>query len=193
MSARHRVGPDTVVHFSYWLFDEDGELVEESVPETLSFLFGYGQINPALEGCLEGLASGERRRVKLPEDAFGSRDPSAIIEVERQELPEETCVGDEFDADHEQFGPISLKVLELDDERALLDGNHPLAGQAAWVEVCVEAVRPASSGELHLATEDLEARSAAPESLLPGSRLVQRPPAGAAPFTPLPPPTKTRH
>jgi FKBP-type peptidyl-prolyl cis-trans isomerase SlyD len=187
MSARHRVGPDTVVHFSYWLFDEDGELVERSESPPLSFLFGYGQVNPVLEGCLEGLAAGEQRRVKLPKDAFGSRDPSAIIEVARQELPVGAAVGDEFEADHDELGPVSLKVLDLDDERAVLDGNHPLAGQAALVEVRVEAVRPATSAELHLAQEDLETRAMAPECLLPGSRLVQRPPASATP-----PPFATR-
>lgn len=168
------------MHFSYLLFDEDGELVEESEPATLSFLFGYGQINPALEGCLEGLGAGEQRRAKLPKDAFGARDPSAIIEVDRQELPAETRVGDEFEADHDQLGPVSLKVLDLDDERAVLDGNHPLAGQSALVEVRVEGVRPATLVELQLAAEDVEARSVPSESLLPGHRLVQRPPAPAA-------------
>lgn len=163
------------MHFSYRLFDEDGELVEQSEPETLSFLFGYGQINPDLERCLEGLCAGEGRRVRLPKDAFGSRDPSAIIEVDRQELPAGTDLGDEFDAEHEQLGSVSLKVIELDAERAVLDANHPLAGQAAWVEVKVEAVRVATSVESLLATEDLEARAVPAERLLPGSRLVQRP------------------
>jgi FKBP-type peptidyl-prolyl cis-trans isomerase SlyD len=170
----HQVGPDTVVHFSYRLFDEDGELVEESDPRLpLSVLFGYGQLNPPLEQALEGLRAGEDRRVSLPKEAFGRRDPNAIIEVHRDELPPGTEVGDEFDADHEELGAVSLKVLDLDAERAVLDGNHPLAGQATSVEVAVEGVRPASSSEIFLAVQDLEARQAEPETLLPRSRLLQ--------------------
>lgn len=174
MSPNHQVGPDTVVHFSYRLFDEDGELVEESDPRLpLSILFGYGQLSLPLERALEGLRAGEQRRVTLPRDAFGERDPDAIIEVARQELPADTEVGDEFDADDDALGVVSLKVLDIDDDRVVLDRNHPLAGQKASVEVTVDGVRPAASAEIFLAVQDLESRQGEPETLLPSSRLLQ--------------------
>jgi FKBP-type peptidyl-prolyl cis-trans isomerase SlyD len=174
MSRRHQVGPDTVVHFTYRLFDEDGELVEESDPTLpLSILFGYGQVSPPLEQALEGLCAGEEKRVLLPKNAFGDRDPSAIIEVGRQEVPEGTEVGDEFDADDDELGVVSLKVLDIDHERVVLDRNHPLSGQRATLEIRVENVRPAASSELFLAAQDLEARQGEPETLLPSSRLLQ--------------------
>jgi FKBP-type peptidyl-prolyl cis-trans isomerase SlyD len=162
------------VHFSYRLFDEDGELVEESDPRLpLSILFGYGQVSPPLERALEGLRAGEAKRVLLPKNAFGDRDPSAIIEVARQEVPEDAEVGDEFDADDDERGVVTLKVLELDEERAVLDRNHPLSGQRASVEVRLESVRPASASEIFLAVQDLEERAREPETLLPSSRLLQ--------------------
>jgi FKBP-type peptidyl-prolyl cis-trans isomerase 2 len=176
MAARHQVGPDTVVHFSYRLFDEEGELVEESDPKVpLSFLYGYGQLSPLLESSLLGLFAGDRRRTTLPKDAFGLRDPEAIIEVARHELPENASVGDEFEAEHESAGAVSLVVLELTDEFAVLDANHPLASQAADIEVVVDAVRPALAVEVALAVEELEASPEPTDRLLPGSRLLQRP------------------
>lgn len=170
------VGPDTVVHFSYRLFDEEGDLVEQAEPSApLSFLFGYGQLHPALEASLEGLQAGETRRTKLPRDAFGLRDPSAIIEVARQELPPETAVGDEFEAESDDAGAVSLVVLELNDDLAVLDSNHPLAGQAALLEVRVDAVRAALAVEIELAEQDLASGDTEQQRLIPGSRLLKRP------------------
>lgn len=177
MASRYQAGPDTVVHFSYRLFDEEGDLVEQSPEDApLSFLFGYGQLNPALEASVEGLFPGEVRKQRLPRGVFGERDPSAIIEVARQELPAESALGDEFEAEHDELGMVSLVVLDLDDERAVLDANHPLAGQAATVEISVISVRPAESLEIALAEQDLDEARSESQRLLPGSRLLQRPP-----------------
>ncbi len=161
--SQHQVGPDTVVHFRYELRDEEGELVEVSEPGVeLSFLFGYGQLTPAFELAMEGLRPGERNEVLIPHtQAFGPRDPNAIIEVDRNELPEELAVGDEFEADHESGAALGLTVLEILDDRVVLDANHPLAGQNIKLSVMVDAVRPATSDEIAFAEEELDAAQTA--------------------------------
>ncbi len=175
-SELYQVGPDTVVHFSYRLFDEEQELVEGEDENVLSFLFGYGQLTPALEDALVGMQPGQQKRVKLPpERAFGPRDAEAVIEVDRTELPDDLSLGDEFRADGEGGQVVTLVVLDMDDERVVLDTNHPLAGQTVTLEVRVEAVRPALAQEIEEAIELLEARQTSATSLLPAAGLLRRP------------------
>src|SRR5688500_6588118 len=101
--AQYQVCPGTVVAFGYEIYDAEGDLVEASPPnEPMMFLCGYGELSPPLERALEGLSVGQVRRVRLsPEEAFGPRDPSLIIEVARDELPADVEPGDELDADRE--------------------------------------------------------------------------------------------
>jgi FKBP-type peptidyl-prolyl cis-trans isomerase SlyD len=170
-----QVGPGTVVHVSYQLFDAEGELVETSEGELeLAFLFGYGQLAPALEQALAGARVGEERRLKLtPRQAFGERDPEQILHVERAEFPPELAVGDEFEAEDESGDSRSLVVLEVTEDTVVLDSNHPLAGQAVTVSLQVEAVRPARGDEISAAEIALESLGFDGESLLPASRLVR--------------------
>ncbi len=175
-SGQFQVGPDTVVHFSYRLFDEEEELVEGADAEILSFLFGYGQLAPALEEAMLGMMPGQERSVRLPPArAFGARDPEAIIEVDRAEFPPDVAPGDEFRAEREGGGDVVLMVLDVDAERVMLDTNHPLAGQTITLQVRVEAVRPALHQEIEEAIELLEAGQTGATSLLPAAGLLRRP------------------
>jgi FKBP-type peptidyl-prolyl cis-trans isomerase SlyD len=45
-------------------------------------------------------------------------------------------------------GPNSFTIMELTDTGAVLDGNHPLAGQTLHFDVEVLEIRPASKEEL---------------------------------------------
>lgn len=167
-----------MVSFAYALFDAEGEKVEESGPgEPVSALVGFGEVAPALERALEGLSAGARREVTLrPQDAFGARDPKAIIEVDRADLPSDVAPGDELLAEREDgAGTVHLKVLELGEDLAVLDTNHPLSGQEVRLVVDMVAVRPATEEELNSAAERLAhgpKETRAP--LLPAERLLRR-------------------
>ena len=45
-------------------------------------------------------------------------------------------------------GPNSFTIMELTDTGAVLDGNHPLAGQTLRFDVEILEIRPASKEEL---------------------------------------------
>jgi FKBP-type peptidyl-prolyl cis-trans isomerase SlyD len=45
-------------------------------------------------------------------------------------------------------GPVSVTVIELNDEFAVIDGNHPLAGVRLNFAVEVAAVREATESEM---------------------------------------------
>lgn len=173
--TQYSVGPQMRVAFGYRLFDAEDELVEASgIDDGFEILFGYAQLSPELEQALEGARSGQTRSVRLKaEQAFGRRDPDALIEVTLSELPEGVQVGDELEAENEAGESVLLKVLEVEADFAVLDANHPLAEQDIRLELIVEDVWPATSEEL----AEAEALIAADDSaLLAVSSLLRRPP-----------------
>jgi FKBP-type peptidyl-prolyl cis-trans isomerase SlyD len=172
-----QAGPGTVVALSYELYDAEGELVEASDEAPVEVLLGFGEASPALERALEGLSAGDERTVSLsPDEAFGPRDPDAFIQVDRAELPEGVAVGDELQADRENGGGVvPLKVVEISDEVAVLDTNHPLAGQRVKLRARVLSVRPATEAEMGRAAERLSRDPGPGEgALLPAERLLRR-------------------
>lgn len=131
----------------YRLTGPDGdELVNtfNDKPATLSL--GSGELSPALEARLLGLAEGTRTVIQLePGEAFGPRNPEMIQKVAlsllRQlgDLNETWSVGDvvQFPTPDGQ-GSFAGVIREMDPaatEWALFDFNHPLAGQSVSFEV----------------------------------------------------------
>ena len=110
-------------------------------PATLSL--GQGQLSPAIEQRLIGLAEGARAAFDLPAGAaFGMRNPELIQRVRRSLLLElgdpevEYTVGDvvEFPTPDGQ-GRYAGVVRETAVESLLFDFNHPLAGLPVRFEV----------------------------------------------------------
>ena len=140
-----QVGPEMWVRLRVLIHDAEGAPVQDE-PSEASFVFGYAALLPALEQAIEGLPEGGRKSVTLkPEDAFGRRDPKAVLEVLRDEFPEDVAEGDVFDADEDEGpeaagGPVVLRVLEVTPESVILDRNHPLAGQKVRFDVEVVEV-----------------------------------------------------
>src|SRR5574343_1030919 len=115
-------------------------------PATLSL--GAGQLAPAIEARLIGLAEGAHTRFELAAgEAFGERNPEMLQRVKRallEELgdPDQTySVGDvvEFPTP-DGTGRYAGLVREVGEDWLLFDFNHPLAGQPGSVEVQIIGV-----------------------------------------------------
>jgi FKBP-type peptidyl-prolyl cis-trans isomerase SlyD len=158
--------------------DAEGAPVQDE-PSEIAFVFGYAALLPALESSLEGLPRGARKSVTLKaEDAFGKRDPQAVLEVLRDEFPEDVAEGDVFDAEEagDQAGsvsPVLLRVLSVTPDSVILDRNHPLAGQRVRFDVEVLEVRPAEPEEISAAEAALQGPSPPEEPLIPAARLLR--------------------
>jgi FKBP-type peptidyl-prolyl cis-trans isomerase SlpA len=113
-------------------------------PATL--LMGSGQLAPALENALIGLPQGTHTTIDLPAGAaFGERNPDMIQRVSLKLLKAEAELGAEFEVgDLVEFnvakGRMAGTIIRFDDEAAVMDFNHPLAGQAVAFEVKLIAV-----------------------------------------------------
>jgi FKBP-type peptidyl-prolyl cis-trans isomerase SlyD len=160
------------------IHDAEGAPVQDE-PSEASFVFGFGALVPALEAALEGTPEGARKSITLaPEDAFGARDPKAVLEVLRDEFPDDVAEGDVFDADEDDGpdapgGRVVLRVLEVGPETVILDRNHPLAGQKVRFDVEVLEVRPAADDEISAAEAAVAERPEAEEPLIPAASLLR--------------------
>jgi FKBP-type peptidyl-prolyl cis-trans isomerase SlpA len=148
-STVNRIQAGSFLTLHYRLAGPDGADVINTFggkPATLSL--GTGQLSPALESRLIGLAEGAHQAFDLPAgDAFGPRNPELLQRVRLSLLHE---IGD-ADAtygpgDVVQFptpdgqGTYSGVVREQGPDWLLFDFNHPLAGHAVRFEVRVLGV-----------------------------------------------------
>ncbi len=114
-------------------------------PATLQI--GSGQWAPGIENALLGRAEGERFSFDLvAADAYGDRNADLIQWVSRQTVDQNAEPGTEFEAgDVVEFvapngGRYSGVLKQLNDDAALFDFNHPLAGANLHVEVALLGV-----------------------------------------------------
>ncbi len=121
----------------YRLVANDGvEIVSTFSSNPATILLGQGQLAPKLEECLLGLPEGIERSFDLaPENAFGVRNEDLIRRVSKATLAENSApdmhytIGDLVDFAAPSGGRFAGVLLQMDEESALFDFNHPLAGQ----------------------------------------------------------------
>ena len=143
------VEPSSFLTLHYRLSGPQGDVVSTfgGPPATLSL--GAGELSPAAEQRLIGLAEGTHTRFDIPAgEAFGERNPDMIQWLPRKELdslgdPQERyAVGDVIHLPtpdgQGQFAAVVQAVRE--DGALRLDFNHPLAGQPVTFEVQVIGV-----------------------------------------------------
>ena len=77
------IGDGAVVHLEYILTDDGGKVIESNKgKDPLVYTQGRGQIIHGLEKALLGMHEGETKHVTVPpEEAYGAKDPQAIIEL----------------------------------------------------------------------------------------------------------------
>jgi FKBP-type peptidyl-prolyl cis-trans isomerase SlpA len=137
------IGPESFLTLHYRLSGPQGDVINtfDDKPATLSM--GSGELSPAVEQHLLGLAEGTRTTFQLAAgQAFGERNPEMVQWVTKRALrefgdpDEDYAVGDvvQFPAPTGQ-GSFAGAVQQVSDDAVLFDFNHPLAGQPVTFEV----------------------------------------------------------
>ena len=100
------------------------------------------KLAPFLEACLLGLPEGTQQTFELsPAQAFGERSEELIQRISRATLEENSSmdedyrVGDLVDFAAPGGGRFAGILRAIDDDGAIFDFNHPLAGQTLKFEV----------------------------------------------------------
>lgn len=143
------VGPDShlTLHYRISLTSSGADVISTFGERPATLTLGMGQLAEPLERCLLGLSEGAQASFDLPAgEAFGARNPELLQRVTRELLDEHGergasySPGDLLDFAAPDGSRYAGVVKEVDDRGALLDFNHPLAGQPIRFEVRILGV-----------------------------------------------------
>ena len=126
------VGKNVKVHYR-GTFD-DGTQFDSSYDrgEPLAFVCGTGMMISGFDKAVADMEVGQVVDVHLmPEEAYGQKDPEAIITIEIAQLPgaENLNVGERVYLRNMMGQPFPVTVTFKDDTNITLDANHEMAGK----------------------------------------------------------------
>lgn len=153
MADEQRVGDDMVVSMDYTLRLDDGQVIDSSEGrEPLEFIQGQGQIIPGLEQELYDMGVGDEKEVTVaPAAGYGERQDGNIQIVPREAFPptQELEVGMGVQMQDPNSGQVFQgTVAQVTPDTAVVDFNHPLAGQTLHFDVSIAGLRPATDEEI---------------------------------------------
>lgn len=134
---------DTVqIHYTGSL--EDGTVFDSSEGrDPLSFTLGEGQVISGFEQATLGMEVGETKTTRIEvEDAYGERRDELVLEVPREQLPNEleVEVGTPLQLQQPDGSAVPVTVSALDEQTVTLDANHPLAGEPLQFELTLVGI-----------------------------------------------------
>lgn len=121
----------------------NGEVFDSSEGKApLQFVIGSGQIIPGFENAIIGKNIGDKVTVNIPaSEAYGELREDLIVKVPNEQLPGPVEVGMTLQAQAENGMPINVVVKEVNEDHAVIDGNHPFAGKELVFDIEVVAVQ----------------------------------------------------
>ena len=146
-----RIVNDSVVTLACDLCDMDGTVLKQG--ERLRYLHGgYDDILDALEKALANHQIDDMVVVDLPPSEAEGEYDAALVRVEsRSALPPDLEVGTvlrggsmpTFDEQE-----VEYRVVAIDGDQVVLDGNHPLSGKTLRLRCTVTDIREATEAEM---------------------------------------------
>ena len=130
------------VHYTGTL--DDGQVFDSSQGrQPLEVEIGAGRILKEFEAALMGMALNEKKVFTLsPEDAYGEHKDDLSHTFARSELPADANpkVGDVLTLTSSDGQQFPARIAEADEEKVVVDLNHPLAGQSLTFDVEVVGI-----------------------------------------------------
>ena len=124
-------GDNVKVHYTGKLVN--GEQFDSSAGrEPLEFTVGAGMMIKGFDDAMPGMKLGEKKTINIaPEDGYGERNPQAIIEFPKEQVPADMKLepGMPLTLSDQAGNPVPVIVVEVKDDIIVLDANHFLAGQ----------------------------------------------------------------
>ena len=130
------------VHYTGTL--DDGQVFDSSRErQPLEVEVGAGRLLKEFETALMGMTVNEKKTFTLaPEDAYGDRNDDLNHTFTRTELPADADpkVGDVLTLTSSDGQQFPARIAEADEEKVVVDLNHPLAGQTLTFDVEVVGI-----------------------------------------------------
>jgi peptidylprolyl isomerase len=137
---------DTVkVHYRGTL--QDGTVFDSSEGrEPLEFEVGGGQVIPGFDAAVIGLEPGDTVTVTIPAaEAYGEHNEAGLQSFPLSAFPSPPQVGWALELASPTGERVPAMVAEVGDDSAVLDFNHPLAGQDLTFEIELVEIGDASA------------------------------------------------
>lgn len=137
--SRVEAGDRLRVH--YTIRREDGSVFDSSrAGEPLALTAGSAEFIAAVSEAVIGMSVGESKSVVVrPEEAYGRYRPGLSRRVPRRAVPADAAVGEAVEAKVGEDTAV-LWIKELHPDHAVIDPNHPLAGQTLELEIEIVAI-----------------------------------------------------
>jgi FKBP-type peptidyl-prolyl cis-trans isomerase SlyD len=132
------------VYLEYTLHDADGAHLNPNEGELIYLHGGYGHIFPELENAVDGKVVDDTFKVTFsPEKAFGEYDEELLVKELLSDLPKDIYIGMELDGntDESPDETVVFRVMDIQSDHALLNGNHPLAGKTLTFEGVITKIQ----------------------------------------------------
>ena len=140
-SARRPARPGDRVRVHYVGMLPDGTVFDTTEGrDPVEFTLGRGQLIVGFERAVMGKSPGSFVIENVPaRHAFGDRLPQRVVRVplERLRRRRPPTTGERVDVHSTNGTKVSGVVVDADEEMALVDANHPLAGQDLTFEIRV--------------------------------------------------------
>ena len=109
----------------------NGEVFDSSEGKApLQFVVGSGQIIPGFENAIIGKNIGDKVTINIPAaEAYGDLREDLVVKVPNEQLPGPVEVGMSLQAQADNGMPVNVVVKEVNEDHAVIDGNHPFAGK----------------------------------------------------------------
>ncbi|KAG2444334.1 hypothetical protein HXX76_001090 [Chlamydomonas incerta] len=133
-----KAGDFVQVHYTGTL--DDGSVFDSSRErEPLDFIIGGGKVIKGFDTAVGGLTVGGKRKQRIePKEAYGEKDPNAVISFPISQAPAGLEAGMKVQLSNGMVAAVS----KVDKETVTLDLNHELAGQALTFDVEVMKLVP---------------------------------------------------
>lgn len=105
----------------------------------LPFTVWAWQMIAGFDKAVQGMKVGQTKTIEiLPEDAYGKRDQSKLVRVEKNKFPnpETYKAGMEVMTQFWQ----KFKITEVTDKEIVLDANHELAGKTLIFDITIKSI-----------------------------------------------------
>ena len=121
---------------------EDGTVFDRSPQNHFSFEIGKNEVISGFEKNIIGLEKGQKKTFTVePLEAYGQYFEELKIRIPLQKLPPDTMVGSIVIISDKNGNEAPATVIEINDQDAVLDLNHPLAGKKLIFEISIVDVK----------------------------------------------------
>lgn len=141
---------DSIVTVNYEITDTNGAVLDAGEEPLMYLNGGYDNVFAAIEEGLHGKSVGETVVIKIqPDQMYGEYNADLIVIEPVNALPQPLAIGMqiEIESKTESSEPAFYRVTDIAEGKAVLDGNHPLAGMALVFTGTITDVRPATDDE----------------------------------------------